>query len=87
MPVPLQDEPPTEDHVTAYDEGHLRTYLRLLDARAADAPWEEAARLILDLDPVAEPERARMIYDRHLARAVWMTESGYRHLLEPPVPD
>ncbi|HIM44716.1 MAG TPA: DUF2285 domain-containing protein, partial [Alphaproteobacteria bacterium] len=26
---------------------------------------------------------ARMVYDSHLARARWMTETGYRHFLRP----
>ena len=48
-----------------------------------DADWREAVRVIFGIDPASEPERARTIYDTHLARARWMTEMGYRHYLTP----
>jgi len=37
---------------------------------------------VLRIDPAAEPTRARRAYDTHMARAKWMTESGYKHLLQ-----
>ncbi|TIQ86908.1 MAG: DUF2285 domain-containing protein, partial [Mesorhizobium sp.] len=37
--------------------------------------------VIFDIDPDVEPERARRVHDSHLARARWMTQHGYRHLL------
>ena len=52
----------------------------MLDARAEAADWEEVARIVLDIDPGREPERARLRYDTHLARAIWMTKVGYREL-------
>lgn len=67
--------------MTAYDEEHIITYLRLLDADAEQADWREVTRLVLHIDPEAEPMRARHAFDSHLARAKWMTEHGYRHLL------
>lgn len=79
--APVRDEAPTEPSLTAYDRRHLITYLRLLDAAAADADWREVARVVLGIDPEREPERARRAYDTHLARARWMTEAGYRELL------
>ena len=81
-PLPLQDAPPEAETVTDYDLGHSRTYLRLLDAHADGADWREAARLILGLDPLVDSERARRAHDAHLARAQWMTRSGYRDLLK-----
>ncbi|KSB91684.1 hypothetical protein AS593_06570 [Caulobacter vibrioides] len=69
---------PTEG-LTAYDQAHLKTYLRLLDAAAAGADWREAAKVVLGLDAY-DPD-AHDIHARHLARAEWMTEQGYRHLL------
>jgi hypothetical protein len=36
---------------------------------------------VLHIDPDREPDRARHAFDSHLARAKWMTEHGYRHLL------
>jgi hypothetical protein len=79
----LQDRPPATERVNAYDEQHLVTYIRLLDAEAEGADWREVVTIIFGLDPVREPERSKLIYDSHLARARWMTETGYRHLLEP----
>jgi hypothetical protein len=77
----FQDEAPTGSTVTAYDEGHLVTYLRILDATAEQADWREVVQLVFGLDPEREPERARRVYDSHLARARWMTECGYRDLV------
>ena len=77
------DEPPQSDRLSAYDERHLVTYLRLLDAEKDGASWEEAVSIIFAIDPAREPDRARLVYDSHLARAKWMTQSGYKHLLVP----
>lgn len=86
MPSPpldpnVADTAPDVPVLTVYDEEHVVTYLRLLDAEADNADWREAARLILHIDAVREPERARRAFDTHLARAKWMTDQGYRHLL------
>jgi hypothetical protein len=80
----FDDSPPMSAKLTPYDERHLVTYLRLLDAAEERADWREAVRIIFGLDPAREPERARVVHDSHLARARWMTETGYRHLLRPP---
>ncbi|MGH6707807.1 MAG: DNA -binding domain-containing protein [Bradyrhizobium sp.] len=72
---------PTEPALTGYDQEHLVTYLRLLDADTEGADWREVARIVLHIDPDREPDRARHAFDSHLARAKWMTEHGYRHLL------
>lgn len=78
----VQDEAPTSTMLTDYDRLHVITYLRLLDSREdPTATWEEACRTVLRIDPAAEPGRARRAYDTHMARATWMTESGYKHLL------
>jgi len=88
MPVPpdppIADAAPTEAQVTDYDRMHLTTYLRLLDAAAEGAPWEEVAHIVLGLDPALEPDRARKAHETHLARARWLTEHGYRELLRSP---
>jgi Uncharacterized conserved protein (DUF2285) len=83
---PIADQAPEADMLTGYDQEHLVTYLRLLDAEAEGSDWREVARIVLHIDPVQEPERARLVWGSHLARAKWMTEHGYRHLLEggPP---
>ena len=72
---------PTDPALTGYDQEHLVTYLRLLDADTEGADWREVARIVLHIDPDREPDRARYAFDSHLARAKWMTEQGYRHLL------
>jgi hypothetical protein len=67
--------------LTSYDEQHIITYLRLLDADAESADWRDVAQIALHLNPENEPDRARRIFDSHLSRAKWMAEHGYRHLL------
>ena len=79
----FEDRPPESAQLTAYDERHFATYLRLLDADEEGADWREAVRIIFGVDPDCEPERARMVHDSHLARARWMTQAGYRSLLRP----
>lgn len=64
-------------------ERHLVTYLSLFEADEEGAGWREVIQGIFGLDPAHEPERARIVHGSHLARARWMTETGYRHLLEP----
>lgn len=78
----VADAAPDEMGLTDYDEIHLIHYLRLLDAADADADWREVALIVLKRDPATDPDRTRRCYDSHLARARWMTTSGYRHLLE-----
>lgn len=80
----FEDHAPDEPTVTAYDERHHHTYWRLLDAADEQADWCEAVLIIFGVDPAVEPERARCIYDSHLARARWMTESGYRQFIRAP---
>lgn len=77
----FQDQPPTSPAVTAYDERHLVTYLRILDAATEQADWREIVRLVFGFDPERDPERSKKIYESHLARARWMTEFGYRDLV------
>lgn len=79
----FEDRPPQLDRVSPYDERHLASYIRLLDAEAEGADWRQAVAIIFGLDPEKEPERAKIVHDSHLARARWMTEKGYRYLLEP----
>ena len=81
----FQDEPPDRQHLTSYDERHFITYLRLLDAVEEGASWQEVVQVIFGIDPKREPERARRVHDSHLARAQWMTHTGYAYLLRPPL--
>ena len=78
----FKDAPPQSDQVTAYDEMHFVTYLRLLDAAAEGADWREVAELVLGVDPADDPDKARTIHAAHLERARWMARSGYRQLID-----
>ncbi|MER9592984.1 DUF2285 domain-containing protein [Mesorhizobium australicum] len=77
---------PTSNVLTGYDELRLLTYIRLLDAAAENADWREVARIVLHIDPAKEPQRAFRAWETHLARARWMTTSGYKHLLAGGAP-
>jgi len=77
----VDDEPPSSDTITPYDERRFVTYLRLLDAEAEGADWREVARIVLHRDPQRDLAGSLHCYNSHLARAHWMTESGYRQLL------
>lgn len=79
---PFEDRAPADDRITAYDELHFVTYLRLLDAADEGADWREVASIVFGLDAEEEAEYARSVHDSHLKRARWMTEQGYRQLLE-----
>ena len=81
--VSFQDSPPQTERLNAYDERHLATYLRLLMAEEEGADWREVVWLLFGVDPNAEPQRAKMVHESHLARARWMTKTGYQHLLQP----
>ena len=83
----IADVAPTDPTLTPYDEQHLITYLRVLDADAEGADWREVAKIVLHIDPDREPERARRAHESHLARAKWMTEHGYRHLPRGDAPN
>ena len=72
----VSDHAPTNPMLTDYDQQHLVTYMRLLDAEAESANWREVAKIVLRIDPDREPERARSAYDTHLERAKWMVEHG-----------
>jgi hypothetical protein len=85
-PKPVADVAPVEPFLTGYDMDHLVTYLRLLDADADGADWREVARIVLNLDVEKDPDRTKRVWESHLARAKWMTEIGYRHLLQGGAP-
>ncbi|MER9279609.1 DUF2285 domain-containing protein [Mesorhizobium sp. M0522] len=76
----LKEEVPWSDSLTTYDRQHFTTYLRFLDASADNASYEEMAQVILGIDPVQEPERARKTVRSHLDRANWIVTTGYKEL-------
>jgi hypothetical protein len=72
----VADVAPTAAQLTDYDELHIVTYIRLLQADSESANWKDVARIVLHIDPAREPDRARHAFQSHLARARWMTEQG-----------
>ena len=80
--APILDRPPFTERMNAYDEQLLSVYLRLLMAEEEGADWREVASVLLRVDATKDTERAKSVYDSHLARARWMTEAGYRDLLK-----
>lgn len=78
----VDDLAPSEPEITIYDEQHFVTYLRLLDADEDDADWRDVAKIVLHRDPTTEAARTRSCWASHLARARWMTKTGYRKILE-----
>jgi len=83
-PGPVADAAPTEPTLTDYDRRYLIVYMMLLDAVKDGADRDEIAREILQIDPVADADRALRAYESHLARARWMSAHGYQHLLKAP---
>ena len=81
----VDEEAPTGGAITAYDERHYVTYLRLLDAKAEDADWKEVARIVLHRNPVADELRTYRCWLSHLERAQWLSREGYRKILEQAV--
>src|SRR6266700_486283 len=77
----VADTAPSDSVLTIYDEEHVITYLRLLDADAVGADWRDVARIVLHIDPQDQSDCAGRAFDSHLSRAKWMTEHGYRLLL------
>lgn len=72
----VADSAPDDKALTPYDEQHLVTYTRLLQADSEGADWREVARIVLHIYPEIEPDRARKAYVSHLQRAKWVTEEG-----------
>jgi hypothetical protein len=77
----IADRAPKDPVLTGYDHENLATYLRLLDAEAEGADWREITLIVLGIDANLEPRRAEQAFSSHLARAKWMADQGYRHLL------
>ncbi|MET3973484.1 hypothetical protein ABIB94_007985 [Bradyrhizobium sp. JR7.2] len=72
----IADVAPSDPKLTPYDEQHVVTYIRILQAEGEGADWREVARIVLHIDPEREPDHARTAYQSHLARAKWVTEQG-----------
>lgn len=77
------DAPPQGEAITDYDRQHLSLYLRLLDAAASGAPWQEITRVIFGLDADTDHDHAARVYNTHLDRARWMVKKGYGTIIRP----
>jgi hypothetical protein len=66
----VADTAPSDSVLTVYDEEHIITYMRLLDADAQGADWRQVARVVLHLHPEHESDRARRAFDRHRMETV-----------------
>ncbi len=60
----VADLAPNGRTITAYDEEHAITYMRMRDG----ADWQEVCRIVLHIDPEHCPDRARRAFDSHLTR-------------------
>ena len=81
---PAADLAPTADSITDYDRRHLITYLMLLDAVKDGIDPADCAREILQIDPWPNPTGRAGPRESHLARARWISQSGYQQLLNDP---
>jgi hypothetical protein len=59
----IADQAPKPPTLTGYNAVHLVVYLRILDAEADGADWSEAARIVLRINPIREPGRARRAWE------------------------
>jgi hypothetical protein len=82
MPANVSDTAPSAEALTPYDREHAITYLRMLDADTEGADWREVSRIVLQIDPDREPDRAKRAFESHLARAKWLSHTGYKLLLK-----
>ena len=83
----VADEAPSVANLTDYDFTMLECYLRLLDAENEGADWREVAQIVLRVDPDKHYDRAKRAYESHIARARWMTNEGFRQLLQDVGPE
>src|SRR5436190_7189681 len=77
----IADVAPAGPALTEYDEEHMITYMRVLDADQQGTDWRDVSRIVLRIDPDTEADRARIAFESRLSRARWMTRQGYRDLL------
>jgi Uncharacterized conserved protein (DUF2285) len=77
----IAEEAPISTELTDYDYKLLSCYLRMLDAEKEGADWREVAQIVLGVDPDSDYDRAKRMYESHLARAHWMTQRGHALLL------
>lgn len=77
----LVERAPSAKRLTAYDEAHLITYLRLLDANASGERGTGLLQIVLDDNPALSQLQAGRAVASHLKRALWISATGYRQFL------
>ena len=77
MVQPFDDVAPSDAEVTDYDHKHILLYYCLLDRKEQRWDWRETVQAFFGIDVDSEPERARRVYDSHLARATSLSELPY----------
>lgn len=80
----LAERAPAAKSLTPYDEAHLVTYLRLLDANASGEPADAMTQIVLDANPALTESQAHHAVSSHLKRAKWISAEGYRDFLKKP---
>jgi hypothetical protein len=75
VPALMGSAPPTTPPLDRHRRGR-----HLPDGVASN--WRITAQLVLSLNPAADLDRAKVVYEAHSARARWMTRVGYRLLLK-----
>lgn len=65
----FEDVAPSVDEVTSYDRDHTMLYICLLDRQKRGQDWRTTVRAFFGLDSEREPDRARTVYESHMARA------------------
>lgn len=73
----FDDVAPSGAAVTDYDHEHIMLYCCLLDRKERRRDWRETVQAFFGIDAEHEPERARRVYDSHLARATALSELPY----------
>ncbi len=79
-PSDLRQLAPNSARITSYDKVHFPLYLRLLDAAEKNVDWRIVAADLMGLD--VKSTAAKSCWQSHLRRARWMSETGYRQLLD-----
>ena len=79
-PTPPFDPPENAAVLTDHDLDYAVLYIQILDGSAAGVAWQTLARDVLKLDPASNAEAAKSLYDKFHARAIWMTQVGFKLL-------
>lgn len=78
----FEDVAPSGTEITKYDREHTMLYICLLDRKERGQDWRVTVRAFFGIDPEREPERARRVYDGHVARAISLREAPYFSAME-----